>query len=129
MRKLLFIVMVLCSMMVQAQKISRPEKIRTTELGNQKMMVVDSVFVLVLKSSVKDISIVLGKKEQALKTLRFLYEADVRKGDIVELGNEAGDVAKFNGLKQYEFFSPGRQYTGQMAKRYLKGYIEAVEKY
>lgn len=129
MRKLLFIVMVLCSMMVQAQKISRPEKIRTTELGNQKMMVVDSVFVLVLKSSVKDISIVLGKKEQALKTLRFLYEADVRKGDIVELENEAGDVAKFNGLKQYEFFSPGRQYTGQMAKRYLKGYIEAVEKY
>lgn len=129
MRKLLIIGMVLCSMMVQAQKISRPEKIRTTELGNQKMMVVDSVFVLVLKSSVKDISIVLGKKEQALKTLRFLYEADVRRGDIVELGNEAGDVAKFNGLKQYEFFSPGRQYTGQMAKRYLKGYIEAVEKY
>ena len=89
----------------------------------------DSVFVLVVKSSVKDISIVLGKKDKALKILRFLADADVRKGDIVELENEAGDVAKFNGLKQYEFFSEGRQFTGQMAKRYMKGYIEAIEKY
>lgn len=113
----------------QAQRISRPVTLRTTELGNQKLIVTDSTFVLVLKSSVKPISIVLGNKEQALRIPRFLSEADVRKGDVVELENEEGDVAKFNGLKQYEFLSPGRQYTGQMAKRYMKGYIEAVEKY
>ena len=113
----------------QAQRISRPETIRTTELGNQKLIVTDSVFVLVLKSSVKPISIVLGNREQALRILRFLRDADVRSGDVIELQNEAGDVAKYNGLKQYEFFSPGRQYTGQIAKRYIKGYIEAIEKY
>ena len=129
MRKLLMIIFACCVLGVQAQKITRPETIRTTELGNQKMQVVDSTFVLVLKSGVQPITIVLGKKEKALQILRFLYEADVRKGDIIELGNEAGDAAKFNGLKQYEFFSPGRQFTCQMAKRYLKGYIEAVENY
>ena len=129
MRKLLMIIFACCVLGIQAQKITRAETIRTTELGNQKMQVVDSTFVLVLKSSVQTISIVLGKKEKALQILRFLYEVDVRKGDIIELGNEAGDVAKFNGLKQYEFVSAGRQFTAQMAKRYLKGYIEAVEKY
>jgi hypothetical protein len=93
------------------------------------MEVVDSVFVLVIKTAYKPISVVLGKKEQALKILRFLYTADVRSGDIIEVENEAGDICKYNGLKQYEFFSAGRQFTGQIAKRYLKGYIEAVEKY
>lgn len=131
MRKVLFLfMMVFCLVsVIQAQKITRPEKLRTTELGNQKLFVADSVFVLVVKSSVKDISIVLGNKEQALRILRFLYTADVRSGDIIEIENENKDVCKYNGLKQYEFFSAGRQYTGQIAKRYLKGYIEAVENY
>lgn len=129
MRKLLLILLACFALTIQAQKITRAKTIRTTELGNQKLQVVDSTFVLVLQSSVKPITIVLGSKEKALKILRFLYTADVQKGDIIELENEAGDAAKFNGLKQYEFFSPGRQFTGQMAKRYLKGYIEALEKY
>ena len=115
--------------MVQAQKISRPETIRSTEFGTQKMMVVDSTFVLVIKTGYKPITVELGTKDKALKILRFLYTADVRSGDIIEIENEAGDVCKYNGLKQYEFFSAGRQFTGQIAKRYLKGYIEAVEKY
>ena len=131
MRKVLFLFMMVFFMVsaIQAQKITRPEKLRTTELGNQKLFVADSVFVLVVKSSVKDISIVLGKKVQALRILRFLYTADVRSGDIIEIENENKDVCKYNGLNQYEFFSAGRQYTGQIAKRYLKGYIEAIEKY
>ena len=116
-------------MMVQAQKINRPETIRSTEFGTQKMMVVDSTFVLVIKTGYKPISVELGTKDKTLKILRFLYTADVRSGDIIEIENEAGDVCKYNGLKQYEFFSAGRQFTGQIAKRYLKGYIEAVEKY
>ena len=85
MRKLLMIIFACCVLGVQAQKITRAETIRTTELGNQKMQVVDSTFVLVLKSGVQPITIVLGKKEKALQILRFLYEADVRKGDIIVL--------------------------------------------
>lgn len=114
---------------LQAQKVSRPVKLHSTELGNQKLFVMDSVYVLVLKSSAKDISIVLGGKDKALRILRFLRDADVKSGDVVELENEDGDIAKYNGLRQYEFYSPGRQFTGQMAKRYMKGYIEAIEKY
>ena len=129
MRKLLLIILACTALSVQAQKINRAETLRTTELGNQKLQVSNGVFFLVVKSSVQNITVVLGDKEKALKILRFLYEADVKKGDIVELENENGDIARFNGLKQYEFFSEGRQYTGQMAKRYLKGYIEAIETY
>lgn len=129
MRKLLLILFAFLPMMVQAQKISRPETIRSTEFGTQKMMVVDSTFVLVIKTNYKPITVELGTKDKALKILRFLYTADVRSGDIIEIENEAGDVCKYNGLKQYEFFSAGRQFTGQIAKRYLKGYIESVEKY
>ena len=129
MKKLIALLCICLPMLAQAQKISRPETIRSTEFGTQKMMVVDSTFVLVIKTSYKPITVELGKKEQALKILRFLYTADVRSGDIIEIENEAGDVCKYNGLKQYEFFSAGRQFTGQIAKRYLKGYIEAVEKY
>ena len=130
MKKLLILIVTVCmACTMDAQKITRPVTLRTTELGNQRLIVTDSVYTLILKSSVKDIAIVLGGREQALKILRFLHTAEVSKGDIIELENEAGDVARFNGLKQYEFFSPGRQYTGQMAKRYVKGYIEAIEKY
>ena len=129
MKKLILLLLICLPMMVQAQKISRPETIRSTEFGTQKMMVVDSTFVLVIKTGYKPISVELGTKDKALKILRFLYTADVRSGDIIEIENEAGDVCKYNGLKQYEFFSAGRQFTGQIAKRYLKGYIEAVEKY
>jgi hypothetical protein len=92
-------------------------------------MVMDSTFVLVLKTSYNPISVVLGDKEKALKILRFLYTADVRSGDIIEIENEAGDICKYNGLKQYVFFSVGKQFWGQIAKRYLKGYIEVIEKY
>lgn len=128
MKKLLSLLMVLCMATgLQAQKISRPQTLRSTELGNQKLILTDSIYTLVLRARPNNITIVLGNKEQALKILRFLSTADVRRGDIVELENANGDVAKFNGLKQYEFFSPGRQYTGQMAKRYLKGYIEVIE--
>ena len=129
MRKLLFILFALMPMKMQAQKINRPITLRSTELGNQKLMVMDSTFVLVLKTSYNPISVVLGDKEKALKILRFLYTADVRSGDIIEIENEAGDICKYNGLKQYVFFSAGKQFWGQIAKRYLKGYIEVIEKY
>ena len=128
MRRILFAVVLACMMMsVCAQRVTHPVKLRTTELGNQKLMYVDSVYVLVLKSRYKPISVVLGSKEKALQILRFLDTAEVHAGDIIELENEDGDVARFNSLKQYEFFSPGRQYTGQMGRRYIKGYIEAIE--
>jgi len=129
MKNLVLIVFALLPMMMQAQKITRPVTLRSTELGTQKLMVADSTFVLVIKTSYKPISIVLGDKEKALSILRFLYTADVHSGDIIEIENEAGDICKYNSLKQYEFFSAGRQFTGQIAKRYLKGYIEVIEKY
>lgn len=129
MRKVLLILMMVFCFSAVAQKISRPVTIRTTELGNQKLIVTDGIYTLVVKSSVRPISIVLGSRDKALQILRFLFTADVRKGDIVELENENEDIARYNSLKQYEFFSAGRQYTGQMAKRYIKGYIEAIEKY
>lgn len=115
--------------MMQAQKINRPVTLQSTELGNQKLMVLDNTFVLVLKTTYNPIYVVLGDKEKALKILRFLYTADVRSGDIIEIENEAGDICKYNGLKQYVFFSVGKQFWGQISKRYLKGYIEVIEKY
>ena len=129
MRKILFCILLVFAANVYAQKISRPETLRTTEFGNQKLVVADSVFVLIVQSTVEPITIVLGHKDEALRILRFLRDADVRSGDVIELENANGDICKYNGLKQYVFFSKGRTYTGQMAKRYMKGYVEAIEKY
>lgn len=80
MKKLLLILLAFLAMMVQAQKISRPETIRSTEFGTQKMMVVDSTFVLVIKTGYKPISVELGTKDKALKILHFLYTADAACG-------------------------------------------------
>ena len=79
MRKLLLILFAFLPMMVQAQKISRPETIRSTEFGTQKMMVVDSTFVLVIKTGYKPISVELGTKDKTLKILRFQYYIDLGK--------------------------------------------------
>lgn len=128
MRKLLFILFACLPMMMQAQKLNRAETIRTTELGNQKMVVMDSTFVLILRAT-PPIRIVLGTREKALQILRFLYTTETKRGDIIELENEAGDIARYNSLKQYEFATPGRDFEGQIAKRYLKGYIEVIENY
>ena len=108
---------------------SRAVHVRTTELGNQKMEYVNGEFVLILKSGIKPIVVPLGDKENALRILKFLRDTKFRSGDIIELENEAGSVAKFNGLKQFEFYSDGRAYTGQIGQRYMKGYYEAVEKF
>lgn len=131
MKKVLFIIMMLFCLTVQAeaQKVSRAVTVRTTELGNQRMEYLDGEFILVIKSSYKPIIVPLGNKENALRLLAFLRDTKFRSGDIVELENEAGSVAKFNGLKQFQFYSEGRQFTGQIGQRYMKGYYEAVEKF
>ena len=131
MKKVLFIIMMLFCLTVQAeaQKVSRAVHVRTTELGNQKMEYVNGEFVLILKSGIKPIVVPLGDKENALRILKFLRDTKFRSGDIIELENEAGSVAKFNGLKQFEFYSEGRAYTGQIGQRYMKGYYEAVDKF
>jgi len=131
MKKLvLSIIIALVAVTAIGQKVHRPVEIRTTELGNQKMEYVAGEYVLLIKtghSAMKYVTVPLGNKEQALKILCFLRDTKFKSGDIIELENSTGTLAKFNGLKQFIFYSEGKQFSGQMAKRYVKGYIEAIE--
>lgn len=132
MKKVLFLMVVLfgLTMQVQAQKVSRAVKVHSTELGNQRMEYVGGEFVLIIKTGYsKNIVVPLGDKAATLRILHFLAENKFKAGDVIELENEAGSVAGFNGLKQFIFYSEGRAFSGQMGQRYVKGYIKAVDQF
>lgn len=115
-----------------AQKLHSYETIRKTELGNQRLLVSDSVFFFHLKTGSRaypKITVVLGGRDDALRILRFLAEVKPKSGDVIELENENNDIVGYNSLGQYVFYSSGRQFSAQMSRRYVKGYIEAIENY
>ena len=119
---------------LSAQTITRTKDLKTTDLGNQVLRVVenDSTFALGLKTgkSVHPYVVVaLGKKEQALKLLNFLLTAELGKGDIINFENETNNCAKYSGASGYTVYSEGRAFSGHLRKPNIKGFIKAIHEY
>ena len=71
---------------------------------------------------------VLGNKAEAIRLLKYLAEAKVKVGDIVELENATNNIAVWRKINGYEVFSEGRAFSGHLQKRHCKIFIETIEK-
>lgn len=122
---------------VFAQKIVRTETLKTTDLGNQKLVVAsdgesEAVFAVKLKTGNRFqpyIVVALGNKENSIRLLTFLAEADIKAGDVLSLENETNNVAVWNMLGGYTIYSEGRALNGHLRKQNIRGFIKEIEKY
>ena len=138
MRKLLFIIVaVLASVTCSAQKVISEENVmhtqtlKTTDLGNQKLVVGinagDTAFALSLATGHKyRVQVTLGGTDDALRMLQFLLDYDAKSGDIIDLENASGNVAKWSGASGYTVYSEGKQFSGHLRKPNIKGFIKAI---
>ena len=103
MRKILILLMMMVSVVVSAQTITKSKVLKSTDLGNQKLQMAiqknDTVYAIVLKSSgggSRDdvIVVALGNKENALRLLNVMLDVELEKDDVLALENETKNVVK-----------------------------------
>ena len=132
MRKAIITLLLAMPLMCFGQTVIKTRTLKSTDLGNQKLEAVignDTTYVLYIKTGARAypaLSCVLGTKERAIKLLMFLYELDIKKGDIVDLENESHNLVTKNSLGGLLVYSQGRQFSGQLRKPNIKGFIEAI---
>lgn len=118
----------------EAQKMTTTQTLKTTDLGNQKLEMAvtdnDTVFALTLATGYhgKRVVVGLGNKADAIRLLKYLAEAKVKVGDIVDMENATHNVAVWRKINGYEVFSEGRAFSGHLQKRHCKIFIETIEK-
>ena len=140
MRKILFLLMMMVSLAVSGQILTKSKVLKSTDLGNQKLQMAiqknDTVYAIVLKSSgggrIDDVIVVaLGNRENALRLLNVMLDVELEKDDVLELENETKNVVKkwpLPGGGFAVFHELGVRY-GQLRKPNIKGFIKAIEKY
>ena len=133
MRKALLSLFLALSLICFGQTVFKTKTLKSTDLGNQKLEAVignDTTYVLLIKTGVRaypSLMCALGNKERAIQLLTFLYELDIKKGDIVDLENETHNFITKNSLGGFLVMSEGKQFSGQLRKPNIKGFIEAIE--
>lgn len=139
MRKILFLLMMMVSLAVSGQTLTKSKVLKTTDLGNQKLQMAiqnnDTVYAIVLKSSGggrDDVIVVaLGNRENALRLLNVMLDVELEKDDVLALENETKNVVKkwpLPGGGFAVFHELGVRY-GQLRKPNIKGFIKAIENY
>ena len=139
MRKILFLLMMMVSLAVSGQTLTKSKVLKSTDLGNQKLQMAiqnnDTVYAIVLKSSGggrDDVIVVaLGNRENALRLLNVMLDVELEKDDVLALENETKNVVKkwpLPGGGFAVFHELGVRY-GQLRKPNIKGFIKAIENY
>ena len=139
MRKILFLLMLMVSLAVSGQTLTKSKVLKSTDLGNQKLQMAiqnnDTVYAIVLKSSGggrDDVIVVaLGNRENALRLLNVMLDVELEKDDVLALENETKNVVKkwpLPGGGFAVFHELGVRY-GQLRKPNIKGFIKAIENY
>lgn len=136
MRKFLIALCMMICVAASAQSVMSTETLKTTDLGNQKLMVAvsgeDTLYSVALKtgnSFQKYIMVALGDRERALKLLQFLYDYKAKKGDIIDLENATHNTATYQGASGYRVVSEGGQLSGHLRKPNIKGFIKVIKEY
>lgn len=135
MRKVLLSLFLALSLGATGQTITRTTTLKSTDLGNQKLEAVmgnDTTYVLLIKTGARVmpyLTCALGNKERAIHLLTFLYDLDIKKGDIVDLENETHNFVAKNSLGGLRVYSEGKQFSGQLRKPNIKGFIEAIKEF
>ena len=139
MRKILILLMMMVSLAVSGQTLTKSKVLKSTDLGNQKLQMAiqnnDTVYAIVLKSSGggrDDVIVVaLGNRENALRLLNVMLDVELEKDDVLALENETKNVVKkwpLPGGGFAVFHELGVRY-GQLRKPNIKGFIKAIENY
>lgn len=117
------------------QSVTKTKMLKSTDLGNQKLEAVmgnDTTYAIMIKTSNRYqpyFPVDLGKKDNALRLLHYLYDLDIQKGDIVNLENSTNNRVTKNPLGGLRVVSETGVFSGQLRKPNIKGFIEAIEEF
>lgn len=124
------------SLGVMGQTMTKTKVLKSTDLGNQKLEAVisqgDTTMVLIIKTGSRvmpTVNAVLGGRDDALRILNFLLEAEPSGDDVIDLENPSHNYVKKNPLGGLAVFSTGQQFSGQLRKPNIKGFIKAVREF
>lgn len=119
-----------------AQSIARTETLKTTDLGNQKLMATvennDTTYVIYIKTGSrvqKYFPVVLGGYEQAMHFLGVLQDVELKGDDVLRLENPSNNYVTKNTLGGLRVFDELKVWSGQLRKPNIKGFIKAIEEY
>lgn len=135
MRKAIIFLFLCLSSCMMGQTVTRSVTLKSTDLGNQKLVAVvgsDTTYVMLIATgsrAMKHVTCALGDKSEAIRLLTFLYELDIKKGDVVDLENQTHNLVTKNTLGGLLVHSEGRQFSGQLRKPNIKGFIEAIREF
>lgn len=131
-----FIFLFLClSSCMMGQTVTRSVTLKSTDLGNQKLVAAvgrDTTYVMLIATgsrAMKHLTCALGDKSEAIRLLTLLYDLDIKKGDVVDLENQTHNLVTKNALGGLLVHSEGRQFSGQLRKPNIKGFIEAIREF
>lgn len=136
MRKYLFLLMMAVTVSAQAQRMVKTQVLKSTDLGNQKLEVAieksDTTFVLILKTGnrvVPRVNVVLGGREDALRLLNYLNEAQPKGDDVIDLENPSHNLVKKNSLGGLLVFDELQVTSGTLRKQNIKAFLKAIDEY
>lgn len=136
MRKYLFLLMMAVTVSAQAQRMVKTQVLKSTDLGNQKLEVAieksDTTFVLILKTGnrvVPRVNVVLGGREDAVRLLNYLNEAQPKGDDVIDLENQSHNLVKKNSLGGLLVFDELQVTSGTLRKQNIKAFLKAIDEY
>ena len=118
-----------------AQTVVRSEVLAVGDLGNVKLVEAGGEFMLKLRTGNEYqsyITVSLGDKDRAVDLLQFLYDTELGVGDVIDLENETGNIAKWDAMSKmsgYRVMSPGGQLGGWLRKPLIKKYVDIIKNY
>lgn len=71
--------------------------------------------------------VVLGKRYEAIRLLKFISELKIGSRDIVDLENESHNVIKKGPVGGFMVYSEGLQFSQGLTKKQAIGFMEAIE--
>lgn len=135
MRKAIITLLLAMPIVGFGQSITKTVQLKSTDLGNQKLEAItgkDTTYVMLIATGnrfQKYLTVDLGRKEDAIRILNFLLDAEIKKGDIIRLENPTDNLVTKNALGGFLVHSEGRQLHGQLRKPSIKGFIEAIKEF
>lgn len=131
MRKVMVILVCMFAVSVmQGQTVHKVRNLKTIGFGNVRLQEVDSVYILVMRtknSFQPTFPVVLGKRYEAIRLLKFISELKIGSRDIVDLENESHNVIKKGPVGGFMVYSEGLQFSQGLTKKQAIGFMEAIE--
>lgn len=137
MKHLLFIIFVIFTISASGQTITKRKKLKTTDLGNQRLEVAindnDTVYSIIIhngSASKNPFPVILGDKNESLRLLHFLLDTELEKDDYVNLENPTHNFVKKGASKDWLIvFSEGKAFDGYVRKGNIKVFIKAIHQF